>query len=724
MAYTISKTNGGTLVILNDGIVDTSVCSINLIGKNVSNFGDAQNENFVHLLENFAYSVEPRQPLQGQLWFDSSEKVFRPAVYDGTNWRPLAVCLYHSTTTDVLVNAGGSNFAASRPGDFWFDSVRKQLHVVTSGTNAATETVMIGPEGVPNFGTTKMSSVSMRDSGNALHPVIQMVLDGEVIGVLSKSSFTTDSSGVAIGFPKVNRGLTLKNYSSGTKQVSTSTDVALYGILDHLDSSFTRKNVNERITANWSLDSDIRLNFGSTNQSYITWSQTSGSLQIVSTGAVTLGNALNNLTFDGTSLTSATESNLGTSSKRFGVVYASTFSGGSATAYGSIEGNWNLTQGSNLSPVVDNDVNLGTPGRRFKTLYVKNIDTGGSGSAQILGTMFLTTGTTIAPVSDQASSLGSLLNRYSNVYTKGITAGTSADSLNVVGELSVDGNILPLSNGNTTLGSSSNKWKEIHSTSVNASSATITTVKSNIIESFSVASSSIASTNATIGNLTFSNLIDNFSNSISQFDKDVTLAANSHGNISTQKAVKTYVDVTKQYLIDLINQVQASLQGQLSNLQAIPSGSVFYVAMQDVPSGFLFCNGAAVSRTTYPSLFAALGYTYGGSGDTFRLPDLRGEFIRGWDAGRGVDPGRGFATFEGDSFRAHKHGITLGHEQGGSHDQNGFPQVDWTGPMVHHSADQPDASWCYPNGAGNPMSSTGGTETRPRNVALLPIIKI
>ena len=564
----------------------------------------------------------------------------------------------------------------------------------------------------------------MRDSGNTLHPVIQMVLDGEVIGVLSKSSFTSDSAGVAIGFPKVNRGLTLKNYSSSTKQVSTSTDVALYGILDHLDSSFTRKNANERITANWSFDNDVKLNFGTSNQSYITWNQSSNSLHLVSTGVVTLGNSSNSLTFDGASLTSTTELNLGTPSKRFGVVYASTLSGGSTTAYSSIEGSWNLTQGSSFAPVVDDNVDLGTAGRRFKTLYVKNIDTGGSGSAQIFGTMFLTTGTTIAPSADQAGVLGSLSNRYSNVFTKGISAGTTADSLNIVGELTVDGNILPSSDASKTLGTASNKWKEVHSALVSASSASITSIKSSIVESSSVASTSIASTNATFGNLTFSNLIDNFANSISKFDKDVTLAANSHGNISTQKAVKTYVDVTKQYLIDLINQVQASLQNQLSNLQAIPSGAVFYVAMQDVPSGFLFCNGAAVSRTTYPSLFAALGYTYGGSGDTFRLPDLRGEFIRGWDAGRGVDPGRGFATFEGDSFRSHKHGITLGHEQGGSHDQNGFPQVDWTGPMVHHSADQPDASWCYPNGAGNPMSSTGGTETRPRNIALLPIIKI
>ena len=113
MAYTISKSNGGTLILLNDGLADNQVTSLTLVGKNVSNFGDAQNENFVHILENFASAFEPRSPMQGQIWFDTSSNVFRPAVFDGTNWRPIATLLYSNTTTDTLVNAGFNNFAAS-----------------------------------------------------------------------------------------------------------------------------------------------------------------------------------------------------------------------------------------------------------------------------------------------------------------------------------------------------------------------------------------------------------------------------------------------------------------------------------------------------------------------------------------------------------------------------------------------------------------------------------
>lgn len=719
MAYTISKTNGGTLVVLNDGIVDSSICSINLIGKNVSNFGDAQNENFVHLLENFAYYVEPKQPLQGQLWFDSVDKVFRPAVFDGRNWRPLAVCLYHTTTTDTLVNAGGFNFAASRPGDFWFDSNRKQLHVVTSGTFTATQTVLIGPEGVPDFGTTKLSSVAMRDSLQQPHPVIQMILDGEVIGVMSNVSFTSNSDGVSLGFPKINRGLTLKSYSSGTRYVTTSSDVALYGILDHLDSSYTRKNINEHITSSWTVDTGADLYFGTNYQSLISWNQPTTSLLLATNGNIKLQSGSQSVSFNGTSLVASNSGiNIGSSSTVFGTAFVSTLSSGGTLAYGTIDGSWNLTNGSSISPQFDTGANLGTQSRRFDTLYVRNIETGNSGQSQLTGVLSLSTGSSIAPSADSGNTLGSSNSRFSNIFTRGVSAGSSADSLSLVGEISLNGNLKPAINNVGNLGTLSNQWKEIYSKSINASTATVSTVKATVVESSSLASASLSSNNASFTNVSFSTITDSFANAITKFDKDVTLAANSHGQVSTQKAVKTYVDVTKQYLIDMINNLQASLQGQISGITAVPPGTVFFVAMQSVPAGYIFCNGAALSKITYPALFAALGYTYGGSGNTFYIPDLRGEFIRGWDAGRSLDPGRGFGTVQGDQFRAHNHGVP-GDDQ--------WTYANGIGGWVSSSR----GAFSYDaisnlSGGGQVWNSTteGGSETRPRNIALLPIIKI
>jgi len=86
---------------------------------------------------------------------------------------------------------------------------------------------------------------------------------------------------------------------------------------------------------------------------------------------------------------------------------------------------------------------------------------------------------------------------------------------------------------------------------------------------------------------------------------------------------------------------------------AVPAGKVDFYAKNAAPTGYLKCNGAAVSRTTYAALFAAIDTVFGaGDGSTtFNLPDLRGEFIRGFDDGRGVDSGRAFGSAQGDAIR-------------------------------------------------------------------------
>lgn len=137
----------------------------------------------------------------------------------------------------------------------------------------------------------------------------------------------------------------------------------------------------------------------------------------------------------------------------------------------------------------------------------------------------------------------------------------------------------------------------------------------------------------------------------------------------------------------------------------IPSGAVLYFAGRNAPSGWLKANGAAVSRSTYAALFAAIGTTYG-TGDgrsTFNLPDLRGEFVRGWDDGRGVDNGRALGSAQADEFKAHTHGGVP--QRAGDNDRGG------------------SVSWFSIDGLGQ-TESAGGSETRPRNIALLACIKI
>lgn len=90
----------------------------------------------------------------------------------------------------------------------------------------------------------------------------------------------------------------------------------------------------------------------------------------------------------------------------------------------------------------------------------------------------------------------------------------------------------------------------------------------------------------------------------------------------------------------------------LTGIEGVPAGVVIYQAANTAPTGFIKANGASLSTTTYANLFAAIGYTFGGSGSSFNVPDLRGEFIRGWDDGRGADSGRGFGSYQGHDSRA------------------------------------------------------------------------
>ena len=86
-------------------------------------------------------------------------------------------------------------------------------------------------------------------------------------------------------------------------------------------------------------------------------------------------------------------------------------------------------------------------------------------------------------------------------------------------------------------------------------------------------------------------------------------------------------------------------------------GKISMFARSTAPSGYLKCNGAEISRTTYAALFSAIGTTFGvGDGSTtFNVPDLRGEFIRGWDDARGVDSGRVIGSWQGGQNKSHTH---------------------------------------------------------------------
>ena len=175
--------------------------------------------------------------------------------------------------------------------------------------------------------------------------------------------------------------------------------------------------------------------------------------------------------------------------------------------------------------------------------------------------------------------------------------------------------------------------------------------------------------------------------------------------------------------------------GEIAN--GVPAGSVFTFATTTVPSGYLECNGAAVSRSTYASLFSSISTTWGvGDGSsTFNLPDLRGQFVRGWDNSAGVDSGRSFASSQSDQNKEHNHTasttsltggirkISEGFGAGGSATGVFTKTSDGNNSITGSSSTSPVGGVDFDGSHTHTIANDGGTEVRVKNYALMYVIK-
>jgi hypothetical protein len=172
MSYKINKTNGDLLVELADGVIDVVSTDITLVGRNYKGFGEAFNENFVKIIENFAATSAPSNPLEGQLWYDTSEN--RLKIYDGTSFR----------------TAGSPTVSSSQPtnlvsGDLWIDNAENKLYFWDG-----TDLVLVGPEYNSTQGKTNTEAVTMIDTSNQTRTVLALYIGGVLAGIFSNSKFT------------------------------------------------------------------------------------------------------------------------------------------------------------------------------------------------------------------------------------------------------------------------------------------------------------------------------------------------------------------------------------------------------------------------------------------------------------------------------------------------------------------------------------------------------
>lgn len=249
MTYRINKTDGNQLVDLPDGTFDTNSTSLTLIGRNVTSFGEALNENLVKLLENFASSSEPESALKGQLWYDTGTG--RLNVYDGSNFRAAGGPVISPTNPTDLV-----------AGDLWLNNQTNQLWFYDG-----LDLVLAGPIYTNQQGTTGFVVETVLDTFNRSHTIAKLYVSNSLIGIFSADLFTpaqpivgyaTELKPIKVGF---NVG-SLADTKFDVTVTKTENILTAEGTLKN-SSQIVYNDEDQVIVGSLTLQSDVGLTLGS-----------------------------------------------------------------------------------------------------------------------------------------------------------------------------------------------------------------------------------------------------------------------------------------------------------------------------------------------------------------------------------------------------------------------------------------------------------------------------
>ena len=202
MPYTLLKTNGTQLTIVQDGTVDSST-SLILTGKNYSGYGQVVNENFVKLLENFANSTSPSKPLAGQLWYNTITKSLN--LFDGGSYK--TVSIMQTTSNPPSTN---------NIGELWFNQSNQTVYINNGKTYIPVSSAGSG-------GTLSVVSFTITDSVLAKHTVLGQSIDNTYAFITSNDQFLVPSSNSLFSkYPQILKGITLPGTNNNGVSVTSN----------------------------------------------------------------------------------------------------------------------------------------------------------------------------------------------------------------------------------------------------------------------------------------------------------------------------------------------------------------------------------------------------------------------------------------------------------------------------------------------------------------------
>lgn len=548
-------------------------------GRNVTGYGQIIAENFLHLLENFASTSQPKNPKEGQLWYDSANGYLQ--LHDGTNWK---------AASNIQKSPTEPSTESSKAGELWVDTTNQQLRIFSG-----TRWILVGPAESSVDGLRYGPAVErIADSDNVERSILAFYVADIPVVIFSKDSFTPKV--IIPGFESSpERPVPIR---SGININIPSTSSAVSDFMgEYLPKLYgTAQNADALNVAGIEVPAGKFLRSDSPNT-------TEYGITVKSNNGITLGvDSTFNISNSSTAAkiyNSAAGSSLDLQTNRNGIP-------------------------STILRVIDNKVGI----NKASPDEALDVD----GNIQLTGSILITNATESTNLNN-----GSLKTAGGVAITKNLLVGTD---LSVTGSTQVT-SIQPKTTDVYDNGTSLKRWKTVRAKTIiaeeiqglltgniNGNANTATNLKN--VTTFQLSGDVISPAiqfDGQVGSYTKVFTTSLTANIISGKDEPFPNVSKKNDYILTYRASES-----RSAGQGLLKQTRDTFVGDLG----VPIGTILPYAGTNAPYGYLFCDGSEQEKTKYQDLYDVIGSTYNGSTtlagvNTFRLPDLRGRFGLGKD---------------------------------------------------------------------------------------------
>jgi len=558
---------------------NTSSTDTSLIfpGRNVTGYGQIIAENFLHLLENFSSSIEPVNPTEGQIWYDSTNGYLQ--LFDGTNWKA-ASNIQKSPTEPSVDN--------SKTGELWVDTTNQQLRLYTG-----TRWILVGPNESTVDGLRYGPAIEkIADSDNTDRTILVFYVADVPVIIFSKDSFT----------PKVTiSGYTFVQAGININVPTTAAEIAQFagGLLPKLigtASAADALNVTDASGTSTAVAAGKFLRSDVVNT-------TDYGLNVRSNSGITLG-------IDG----SFEISNSSTASKIY-----------NKTVGSSLDLQINRTGVPyTVLRILDNKVGIN------KAVPEQSLDV--EGNASVSGNIFVTS-------TEESTNLnsGSIRTVGGVSITKNLRVGGGVD---IIGTTQVN-DIQPRTTDTYDSGTPLKRWKTVRAKTIvadsiegilngNISGTANQAYSLKTVTTFQLSGDVISPAVQFDGQVGSATKIFNTSltaNIISGKDEPFPNVSKNNDFVLTYRPSEATATSS-----GLLKQTRDAFVADLG----VPIGAILPYAGANAPYGYLLCDGSEVEKTKYGALYDVISTIYNGTTalngvNTYRLPDMRGRFGLGKD---------------------------------------------------------------------------------------------